>query len=211
MNLLSLKNFVKYLLYFSLILLNFCISFNKDYPEKKSFLIEIKSNSETSKSRSIPAEWVVKLRKVNVSSKFSDKSFVYRKSETKYESDFYNEFLISPQQNIAEEFVRYLDASNAFKSATDMSSRIEASHFIEVDVIQLYGDFRDSSRPQSLIELQIRVFDDRQAEYKPVWRKNYKRNIAMKNESPDALVVGWDSALSEISKEFVSDSNKWKQ
>lgn len=210
MKLFFIKNFFTCLLFLSILSLPSCISFNKDYPEKKSFLIEIKKPSNSIITRSISSEWVVKLRKVNVSSKFSDKSFVYRRSETKYESDFYNEFLISPQQNLAEEFIRYLDGSNAFKSATDMSSRIEASHYIEVDVNQLYGDFRDSSKPQSMLEMQIRVFDDREASYKPVWRKNYKRIIAMKNESPEALVVGWDSALSEITKEFIADSKKWK-
>jgi hypothetical protein len=32
----------------------------------------------------------------------------------------------------------------------------------------------------------------------------------MKNETPEALVIGWDSALSEITKEFISDANNWK-
>ncbi|MCZ8238823.1 MAG: hypothetical protein O9346_03940 [Leptospiraceae bacterium] len=210
MNFLFNKNIFTFIIYFFLFSFSFCISFNKDYPEKKSFLIEVSPSQESNKPRSLPSERVIKLRKVNVSNKFSDKSFVYRRSETKYESDFYNEFLISPQQNIAEEFIRYLDRSNVFQSATDMSSRIEASHFIEIDVIQLYGDFRDSSKPKSLIELQIRVFDDREADYKPVWRKNYQRAIAMKNETPEALVIGWDSALSEITKEFISDANNWK-
>ncbi|MCG9873209.1 MAG: hypothetical protein MH321_00305 [Leptospiraceae bacterium] len=210
MNFLFNKNIFTFILYLFVISLSFCISFNKDYPEKKSFLIEVSTGQDANKPRSLPSERVIKLRKVNVSNKFSDKSFVYRRSETKYESDFYNEFLISPQQNIAEEFIRSLDRSNAFQSATDMSSRIEASHFIEIDVIQLYGDFRDSSKPKSLIELQIRVFDDREATYKPVWRKNYQRAIAMKNESPEALVLGWDNALSEITKEFISDANYWK-
>ncbi len=199
-----------YFVYFLLLSLFFinCFSIKKDFPEKKSFLLELSPSKL--QSRSMPKEWNVKLRKVSVSSKFLDKSFVYRKSESKYESDFYDEFLISPQQNLSEELVRYLDASGAFLSTSDMNSRIEATHYIEADFPGLYGDFRESGYPKSYMEVQLRVFDDRTAEYIPIFRKNYSKSISMKDESPESLVDGWNQALAEICNDFIKDSKNWK-
>jgi cholesterol transport system auxiliary component len=203
------KNFLSivFILFLSHSFIN-CFSIKKDFPEKKSFLLELSPSK--GQARSMPKEWNVKLRKVSVSSKYLDKSFVYRRSESKYESDFYDEFLISPQQNLSEELVKYLDASGAFLSTSDMNSRIEATHYIEADFTGLYGDFREKGFPKSYMEVQLRVFDDRTAEYTPIFRKNFSKSIPMKDESPESLVDGWNQALAEICNDFIKDSKNWK-
>lgn len=179
-----------------------CIKFTRVFPEKKTYLLELPPATKGSVRF---ANTILKMRRFSISSRYDGKSFVYRKTDANYETDFYNEFLIPPQNNIGEEMIRYLEGKNLFRFVGDMSSRIEATHLAEVEIVSLYGDYRNS-RSFAILELQIRVFDDRLGDYKPIWRKNYAESISVNGDNPESLVLGWNQCLVKVldsmSKEF---------
>lgn len=179
-----------------------CLKLTKDFPEKKSYLIEVGTPKKS--SQKIP-NVSLKLRKVSVSNKFEGKGFVYRKSDSNFESDFYNEFLVSPQSNIAEEIIRYLDNKELFFSVSSMSSRMEATHYFEADVTSLYGDYRDKKNSLAVIKIQFRIFDDRMGDYRLVGRSSYEQKIKVNQDVPDSLVAGWNQGLYLIMESFGND------
>jgi len=78
-----------------LCLLSGCIRLESSYPEKRYFLIEISRQEDVSPR---VTDEVLKVVTFSVSPQYEGKDFVYRKGDVVYESDFYNEFLISPGQ-----------------------------------------------------------------------------------------------------------------
>lgn len=192
------------LLFLSLVFAS-CLRLTKDFPEKKAYLIEV----ESPKKGNIRFQnYVLKMRRVAISNKFEGKGFIYRKSESKYEADFYNEFLVSPQNNLSEEIVRYLAGSNLFGNVSDMNSRMEATHFLEVEFTSLYGDYRNKDNTAALVEVQFRIFDDRKGDYRPIWKKLYSSRTIVKPDSPESLVQGWNKSLGIILSLFVDDLNR---
>ncbi|MCC5816614.1 MAG: hypothetical protein JJT78_17825 [Leptospira sp.] len=186
-----------------------CLKLTKDFPEKKSYLIEV---PQPNKNIGKISDVSFKLRKVSVSNKFEGKGFVYRKSDSNFESDFYNEFLVSPQSNIGEEIIRYLDSKELFHAVSGMNSRIEATHYFEADVVSLYGDYRDKKNSMAIISIQFRIFDDQMGDYKLINRRSYTKKVKVNPDVPDSLVSGWNQGLFSILESFSQDlkSYNWE-
>ena len=62
---------------------------------------------------------VLTVRRIRVTPKYEGKGLVYRLSELSYESDFYNEFFISPVSMFTEEIRKQLSESGLFKIVVD--------------------------------------------------------------------------------------------
>lgn len=186
----------------ALFFLNACLTLTKDFPEKKSYLIEVnRAKPSSNKIRNVN----LKLRKVSVSNKFEGKGFVYRKSESNYESDFYNEFLVSPQSNLSEEIIRYLSSREIFENVSGMGSRMEATHYLEAEFTELYGDYRKKNQSKAVLSVQFRIFDDRLGDYRMVKRKTYSSSIQVKSDSPESLVAGWNQGLENVLRKISKD------
>ncbi len=193
---------IRTILFALLLLSSHCISLTRDFPEKKNYLLEI---PDPPPSQIRKQEMTVKIRRVIVSNKFQGKGFVYRKSESNFESDFYNEFFVPPKENLSEEIQKYLERKQIFGSVVSMNSRLEATHYIEVEVFSLFGDYRKLQAPHAVLELSFRVFDDRMGDYRRVFSREYKKRIPIEKDSPESLVAGWNLALSRILEEFCKD------
>ncbi|WCL48244.1 hypothetical protein [Leptospira sp. GIMC2001] len=184
-----------------------CISIEKDFPEKKTYLIELDSPKQSTQTSKFKDD-ILKIRRVLISNKYDSKSFVYRKSESKYESDFYNEFFISPQNILGEEIQKYLDKVGIFKSVLDISSRTESYYYLEIEVMSLYGDFQDSNKTKAVLQLQFRIFDDRDSNYKLILKKSFDEFVPIDSSSPESLVGGWKIGLTNILIRFTQEINR---
>lgn len=177
-----------------------CLGVSKAYAEKKYFLIE----AETSKSETIPPKNTgLKIRRFSISQKFEGKEFVYRKDNITFESDFYNLFFIAPVSNLREELVKGLIAKKIFEWDSSSNSRMEPTHYLEVTVRQLYGDFRNS--PKAILELEIFLYTENAGNTNVILKKTYDKSISIQTKEAGELVSGWSQAFSEILSEIDSD------
>lgn len=148
----------------------------------------------------------LQIKKIGISRKYDGKSFIYRKSDANFEADFYNEFLIPPQSNIGEELVKNLDRSGLFLSVTDSSSRSASLYYLEVDVRSLYGDFRTSEKGYSAVmDIQVRLIADAPEGTRLLWSRNYSEKQKLSEESPESLVLGWNTCLTKIIERLSKD------
>ena len=108
-----LKGFKKILLIviFSL-LLNGCLFTNKNLPDKKYYILDCQRNSS---QKLFESESVLNISKFRISPQFKGKNFVYRFGSHNYEIDFYNEFLISPDEMITDCTKKWLMDAGIFK------------------------------------------------------------------------------------------------
>lgn len=178
-----------------------CLGITKTFPEKKFYLIEVKDIKKVSDS---PRPFGFQIRKISISQKFEGKEFVYRKDQVNYESDFYNTFFINPSANIREEIAKSLLSSNLFEWDGSIQNPINNTHFIEIYISQLYGDFRDK-QALAILDFEVVVYTEKNSVSSPIYRKTFKNAIPIQGQSPEALTFGWNEALSNSLQTIVID------
>lgn len=180
-------------------LLTGCFSFNKNFPEKRFFVL----SASRSEKLSLPKlNAVLKIQRFRVSPQFEGKGFVYRKGNFNYESDFYNEFFISPGLMIAQEAGKWLSGSGLFKYVMTSSSPVEPILELEGVISALYGDYRDTRVPKAVLEIQFFLVQNVSSRPVIVFEKTYHEETLIKGNSPDALVAGWNLAIEQIFTKF---------
>ena len=184
---------------------NSCISLERSYPEKRYFVIQVAEPKRPGADNG----QILSVANLNISPRFSDRSFVYRTSETEYETDFYNQFLSAPAILITEETRKALAAS-PFKFVVGPASPLTPNFVLEGSINALYGDFRNPSAPSAVLEVEFFLHSENPARPGVVLQKIYRKAVPLKERSPQALAQGWSAALEAIVAEFVSDLNAQK-
>ncbi|AQQ70056.1 hypothetical protein SMSP2_00394 [Limihaloglobus sulfuriphilus] len=139
----------------------------------------------------------VNVSQFQISSAMKRNSFIYRRSETKYETDFYNEFMASPSEMITSNFSRILllNGFNVIPGLSDYSVYGSLNAF--------YVDFRDPDAPKSVIDLNIVTRSN--SDHKPVGTKHYFYQQTAQEKTPEAVVEAFNVCLSRILADFVDD------
>jgi cholesterol transport system auxiliary component len=178
-----------------------CVSIERSYPDKRYFVLDI----SLKESPQNPADsGILQMASARVSPRYADRNFVYRRSDTRFESDFYNQFLISPAALVTEELRRELSQAGLFKFVVGSANPLAPTHTMETMVNTLYGDFRDLKAPKAVIEMEFFLTQ----EASPsgiVFHKLYQRIVPVQERNPEALVRGWNQGLESISGSLVSD------
>ncbi|MDX1961091.1 MAG: hypothetical protein SFU98_21155 [Leptospiraceae bacterium] len=191
-----------------LALLTFCLVLNcfnalskQEYPKKRYFVLEANEKERPKFSNKLGG---LKINKFKISPFYDSKLFVYRLTSANYDTDYYNEFMVFPAINVTEIISKWIFdsgiAENQPFSAEEIPFQLTGS------VNSLYGDFRD--KKNSFAVLEIEIFLQSAKDKKIVLKKSYKLEKKLKDQTPEELVKGWNSGLTEILLELSSDLNK---
>lgn len=143
-----------------------------------------------------------------IDSAFAGKGFVYRRSEHQYESDFYNQFLISPATMVSEKTRHWLCRSGIFERILMPGSRLESTHTLEANITTLYADVRDKSSPRAVMELRAFLIDNDKTPESVVLGETYRASCPLRSDTPDAFVEALDKCLAEILTYLEKDLKK---
>ena len=183
-----------------------CINLEKDFPEKRFFILDASRNEDISSS---DTEKVLTVRRFRVSPRYEGKGLVYRLKELSYESDYYNEFFILPASMFTEEIRKRLAGSGLFKHVLDPSSLLDSTYILEGAVTALYGDYRVSTAPKAVMEIQFFLLHETDSNPKIIFQSQYLKEEPFKNNTPDALVKSWNAVFNQILTEFETDLKEY--
>jgi len=184
-----------------------CVNLERSYPEKRYFVIDVGDSAQPSNADGNQTLLISTLR---ISPRYADKSFVYRTSDAGYESDFYNQFLTSPDTMISEEVRKGLTASPAFKYVVGPATQLQPNYVLEGSVNALYGDFRNLNQPAAVLEIEFFLHNEDTANSGIVMQKRYIKTVPLSGRSPEALIKGWSQALESILTDLNTDLQKVK-
>jgi cholesterol transport system auxiliary component len=137
---------------------------------------------------------------------YAGRGLVYRLDEHRYESDAYNEFLISPTVMITEKTRDWLAGSGLFAQVVGTGSGVEATHRIEANITALYGDFRDKAAPMAVVEMRFFLLRTESGiDPEIVFAKPYRAACDVKTATPEGLIAGFDDCLRTILTELEKD------
>jgi uncharacterized lipoprotein YmbA len=179
-----------------------CVGIEKSYPDKRYFVLDVPASPSPANPS---ANETLEVSNIRVSPRYADRSFVYRTSEAAYESDFYNQFLVSPASLITEEVRKGLTGSQVFKYVIGPSNQSQPSYVLEGTVNALYGDFRNASSPRAVLEMEFFLTSEIPAKPGILMQKRYAKSLPLTGRTPEALVKGWNQALDEILTSLAED------
>lgn len=161
---------------------------------------------ETPSTNAPGRDGVLGIRKITVASPFESRSLVYRTGEDAYVRDPYAEFLDSPEEGLMTPLRVRLGSQGDFKTVLEPGSGVRPGMWVEINVGQLYGDFRQRTRPQAVLTMRF-IFFSATTNFpsKPFFQREYSRDIVLGAPTAPELMKGWNQALDEITAEALSD------
>jgi cholesterol transport system auxiliary component len=149
---------------------------------------------------------VLEVCRFRIESAFAAKSLVYRVGPLRYETDFYNTFLVPPAVMIAEETRVWLSQSGLFSRVIGPGAVNEPTYVLEGDILELYGDLRDKTDPRAV--MQIRFFLSRVEENGQPLAMEGKTYIAvshLESADPAGLVEAFNRCFETILTDLEKD------
>ncbi len=183
-----------------------CVNLEREFPEKRFFILDASRNEDISSS---DTEKVLTVRRCRVSPRYESKGLVYRLKELSYESDYYNEFFISPASMFTEEIRKRLTGSGLFKHVLDPSSLLDSTYTLEGAVTALYGDYRVSTAPKAVMEIQFFLLHETDSNPKIIFQSQYHKEEPLNANTPDSLVKSWNAVFNQILTEFETDLKEY--
>ena len=200
---------IKSKLYFSSLLLFIaliigCGGINNSYHERTYYLFEV---SEPSNPLTPVQGTTVEVKRFSISPGNEGKEFVYRTTDIQYLSDFYNQFFRPPSVILTEAVTQWLDQAQVFEDVLNPISQALPIYFIEGNVVELYGDYRNQSAAKAVMKIQFYLLKTSDLGDQPniVFGKTYESEQPIGSATPPNLMNGWNLALEDILGEFLKD------
>jgi len=186
----------------ALALLSGCLSLAKDYPERHLHAI----SAPRPEGAAAPAQGaILHVKLFTIASRYAGTEFVYRRSDIEWESDFYHAFFVAPREALTDESRAWITGSGIVSAVVDGSSAIPPTHLVEGHIAALYADVRTPGALKAVIELEVMLVDDRRVPPAALMSRRYSQAVAMREDTPEALVAGWNARLSAILRALEAD------
>ena len=177
-------------------------SMSRPAPVKRMFLLEVTAPATAASTRPVS----VRVGAIGVAASFRGRTFTYRRSDVGFESDFYNEFFITPAPMIAEETAKALEAAKLFRRVIAPGAPPEDSDFVlDGFVSELYGDLREAGKPTAVLTATFYLSAANTLKSNVVWSREYRQRIVAADSSPEALARAWNTALTTVLGELARD------
>ncbi|MCE9581294.1 MAG: hypothetical protein K8T20_02130, partial [Planctomycetes bacterium] len=154
-----------------------CINLAKDYPERHLHVVSAERPGDAAPGAK---GLVLAVKPFGVASRYEGSEFVYRKTETEWETDYYNGFFVPPKSILTDATRNWLGRSGIFQHVTSLSSAVPPTHILEGHVAQLWIDAR-TSPPKAVLEIQFLLADDRESPARILFSKSYAETTPMKS------------------------------
>lgn len=141
---------------------------------------------------------VLKVRRANIAPTYASRELVYRTGPNMYKTDYYNVFLVSPQDMISEAVLEWFAGSGMFTHVVPNSSALRPNYVLESSANRILGDFSAPGESKAVLEMQFFLLQDVLAQYKVVFCREYREEIALSDRTPENLVAGLEKALQSI-------------
>ena len=153
-------------------------------------------------------DYWLKIGPVAVAPPFDDKSLVYRLGDARYEKDFYNVYTSIPSEMIVNAERQWINQSNIFSAALGQGNSYFSYYLLQATVNEFYGDYR--VRPEAVVSMEFLLSYTNGAKGSSLIGTNrYTKRVALKDNTPQALVIGQQQALAEILKEYENQLNQY--
>ena len=146
-------------------------------------------------------DYWLKIGTVSVAQPFAGRSLVYRLGDQRYEKDFYNIYSVMPSEMISSSERQWINKADIFAMAVGESNTFFPYYTLQASVDEFYGDYR--TKPEAVVTVEFFLSASNGGKTNPIIGNNrYSKRVALKDNTPAALVAGQQQALAEIFKDY---------
>ena len=180
-----------------------CGTLSRPSPVKRTFLLEPTLPKAVSTT---PKPLAVRVGAISVAAPYRGKTFVFRESDLRYESDYYDEFFIAPAIMFSDATAKALAASNVFRRVVPFGGTSdEGDYVLDGFVSELYADTRDVAAPVAVITVTYYLTPTNVVGSGVAWSREYTQRTNVSGTGPEAVARGWNAALTAILANLAKD------
>ena len=184
-----------------------CGGCQREYLAQKQFVLQ----AGAAPSSEAPAHPIVlRVRTFRVAEPYRQKSFVYQTGKNTFKQDYYNQFLAKPSDQLTDQTVRWFTDANVFETVLDARGGADATYVLEAMIPALYGSYIAEGKPVAVLDAQFFLLDEATKGTRVVFTRDYHREVLLTGNTPEALVVGWNQALTDILSDLAKDLREQK-
>jgi ABC-type uncharacterized transport system auxiliary subunit len=176
-------------------------------PSKQTFVLSTENPAQTTDAKA-PR---LTVQAVRIAPAYEARNFIYRLGFAEFESDYYNTWLVAPEELIQESLRAWLDDSGLVL-VTEGGTMLDAQYVLETRVAELYGDYSstDPQDWQAVLEMQFRLipFKHGSDDYDVnaiLLTETYRETEPLSGKAPDVYAAAQSVALQRVLERFQSD------
>ena len=169
---------------------------------KDTFLLDAQRGGASVQAAS---ETILAVQPFSVAPAFGGKGLVYRTDENQYESDFYNEYFVSPAAMMTEQTRNWLSESGVFAQVLSPISSAEPTHSLEGHIKQIAADVRDKANPQAVLELSFFLLEQHKRKRAVRFNKTYSVTRPLESKAASACIDALSQCLRQILEDIETD------
>lgn len=175
--------------------------FSAGYIQQNKYMLYINMPKSSTKLRNAK---ILQLEDPTIAPQFANNSFVYRTSNTQYQTDYYNVFFIPAFQQVKQLLTQYLNNSVFISRVIDTPSVIKARYILSTQILDLYADYRDRDHPTGVVTIEFNLYKHISGKYYSIWHTILSETTPLQQKDSESLVNAWSADLQKIFKQLCS-------
>lgn len=183
-----------------------CVNLSQSRLPKAHFAIEAPAHA--ARAPSAERSGSVRVMRVRVAPPSDGRMFVYRVGEHEYTPDYFNVFIADPDQMLTAAVVDAMSSSGPFVTVVGPGGGADASMRLETNVLAMYADLRDASRPSAFIRARFVLLVDAAGATRVLGQWTHEHAQPVGSAAPADLAAGWGVAWGEVLSKVSADASK---
>lgn len=161
---------------------------------KQTFVLDVNRTAQPAQQ----VDGIIEVPRFSIVAQFSGTGLVTRTSSVGFSSDFYNEFLVSPERMITGITRTWLSDSGLFAMVVSPDQYIQPDYVLHGTITKLYGDFTDTEKNTAVMELRFTCLDRSQRLNRVVFTKTYHKECYLMSSTAEGLADAYSRCLADI-------------
>lgn len=153
----------------------------------------------------VKTQAMLEVRSFSIDAAFASRSLTYRRTEHRFETDFYHEYMAGLGEMMADQMRRWLDRSGMFSAVFSSGSLLRPTYVVEGNIAAAYLDTSEAGSPAARLEITLWLLQTDTPKATLVFGKSYRARQAVKTAEAEAYINAQRECLAMILMDFEND------